>query len=137
MGFHAKGTQLQLGDGAATEVFTPIVELRTISIGGMTTPQADATHLDSSWQEFLAGIPDGGSVSFSGNFVPGDATQDEATGLLSTLGNLNNYRLVASDSGAWTVDFSAILTVDSIDFSHDDAARISGTLKVNGEPTFS
>ncbi len=107
MGRAAKGTVLQIGDGAATEVFSSINEVRDISGGGLTQDTDDTTHHGSTIEEVVPTIVRTQEVTFTVNHNPRHATHG-ATGATSLRQALldqlsRNFRLytpAATDTGA-------------------------------------
>jgi predicted secreted protein len=136
----AQGTLLQIGDGATpTEGFTTIAELKSISGPDLSRDSLDVTTHNSPgrWRQFIAGLKDGGQITFNINYVPTDPTHDNVSGLLSLFNDEDehNIKLVFPDAGTteWIlpciiVGFSATEPVDNV----IDAAI---TLKVAGTPT--
>ena len=134
------GTLLQIGDGAGPEVFTTIAEVVTISGPSLTREVIDMTNHGSpnSWREFVAGLLDGGDLTFTINYLPVNATHKKATGgLLQDLvdGTKRNFQLVFTDSGTTTWTIPAIITGFSPNAPIDDKLSADVSLKVAGEPT--
>lgn len=79
----AKGTLQKIGDGASSETFSTVGQVR--SIAGPTTTatvQDVTTHSTSgNWMERLATLIDPGSLSFAINYDSADATHQFATGM--------------------------------------------------------
>ena len=74
MGKAAKGTLLKIGDGAATEVFTNIYEVRDISSVGTTLNTAETTHHSAAMEEVVATYHVGSEIGFQVNINPRNAT---------------------------------------------------------------
>lgn len=139
----AFGTLLKLGDGNVVpgpEVFATIAEVTDIGGPSMSTDTIDVTNHSSpgAVKEFLMGLLDAGEVSFTVNFMPGNATHDEATGLIAEWlsRNVSNWKLVWPTTPAEAVGFKAGVT--GIDFSAPTDEQLSAdiTLKVSGLPDF-
>lgn len=117
---------------------TTIPEVVEVSI----TPQRDnidVTSHDSTApaKEFIAGLLDGGTVNFSGNFLPASTNQKLiTTDLFATSSTTNTWSIVWID-GPTTWTFSAIVT--SFNPTGPVAGKLgySGTLKVTGTITIS
>ena len=133
------GTLLQAGDGAATEVFATIAEVKDISGPGLEMTQEEATSHDSTngWREFVSTLADGGEVSFEVNFIPTDGTQDASTGLIADFEarTLRNFQLVFPDTGSTTWGFAANVSGFEPAEPVDGLLTASVTLKISGEPT--
>jgi len=143
--FAGMGTILARGDGASPEAFTPIAEIKNIQRSGAKADQADVTNMDSisAYREWLPTLLDAGEISFTGNYIPADATQQS----LQT-------DFDARASGQWTItlpassisdpgnatpgfwEFTAFVTGLDFDLSIDKEATISGKLKISGQPVF-
>ena len=140
--FIGHGTELQRGDGGGPEVFTKIAEVLNISGPSLARDTVDVTSMDSpdQWREFIAGLKDGGEVTFDVIYDPVDATIEPSGGLLSELdlasgAAATNYKLVFSDPATTTWDFAAILTGFEPNEAVDDKVMASVTLKISGKPT--
>lgn len=83
----AKGSVLQIGDGATPEVFTTIAEVTTIKQSGAKFDEVDVTNMESLAKEFQAGMEDSGTLQLAMSFV-NDATQ---TSLKSAKGTVVNF----------------------------------------------
>lgn len=125
----------------ASAVFTTIAEV--VDIGGPTFSQSvfDAPSQEVTWQKRVAGIVSAGEVNFGLNFIPKEATHDDATGILSRLGLIADgaYRLSFNDAGTGTKStwrFSGFLTGFEHDLPVDGIAAASVTITINGQPTF-
>lgn len=114
MGRAAKGTVLQIGDGAATEAFTSVSEVKDVSGGGDTLDTDDTTHHGSSVEEKKATIARMSDFSFDVNWDPRHATHGTA-GLRLDLKNRTdrNFKLFSPASTGTAADefaFSAYVT---------------------------
>lgn len=136
--FWAYGSTLQLGDGATPEVFTSIAEIVELTPPQMSRDEIDVTSHSSSdgYREFIAGMRDGGEVSFRANWLPTDATHDGATGLLETFNDnaTHNWKIILPNTLA-TISFSGFLTAFEPDTPLEEQGQLSGTIKVSGKPT--
>lgn len=93
-------------------VFTTIAEVMDIKGPEQTADQVEVTNQSSPnfYKEWLTTLLDGGSVTFTCNWIPGDGTQDSATGLLSYLQGrgIQDFKIVPpSPNAAHTLVFSA------------------------------
>lgn len=132
--FAGQGSQLQLGDGVGG--FTTIAEMTKIQRSGSKADTVDVTNMDSTgaYREVLPTLLTPGDISFDGNYIPEDATQQA---LQTQFDNrtLSPWRLVLPDSkGRW--DFNAYVTSFDFDVSFDKASTISGKLTITGKPIF-
>lgn len=132
MGTHAKGIQFQISNGAATPVYTTVAEVTDLQGPGITVPTTELTHHQSEAGEHAAGIPDWGEVTIEGNFLSDHATQDDATGLISTLGSENDCRIVWPNAAATTWSFAAMMTAFRPSAPVTGKLGFSATFKLNG-----
>lgn len=134
------GTLLQSGDGAQPEVFATVAEVKDITGPGMESDSIEVTNHSSpgAWREKISGLLDGGEVTFDVNFLPGDATHDHQTGLISDFlaRAVHNFRLVWPTAAEDWVVFPARVSGFEPSAPVDDALGASVTLEVAGEPEF-
>jgi predicted secreted protein len=129
-GIAAKGTVLTYNSQA-------VKELDNVELTGSNGEEIDISNHDSpdDYKEFVIGLLDGGTISFSGNFVSTDAGQAAVIAA--------HY---ARTNAAWTVvypdvgdsQFAGNGYVKSFQISAPVAGKlsISGTIKITGKPTF-
>jgi hypothetical protein len=120
---------------------TSIAEVVDISGPSFSQSTFDAPSQDTTWMKRVAGIVTAGEISFEINMIPKNATHDDATGLLSLLGALDDhaFALVFNDAGTGTKSqwrFSGYM----VGFEHEEPVdgilKASCTIQINGEPTF-
>jgi hypothetical protein len=135
------GTRIQMGDGGGTEVFTDIAEVTNVTTPSFTRDTADATHHLSPGgvREFIGTLIDPGEVTVDMNWIPGDPTQDQTTGMLKAAldGIARNFRLIIPASPTVTWNFRGVVTAFSGTTPLDDRMTASATIRVTGLPTFS
>jgi predicted secreted protein len=138
--FWVYGSVLKLGDGATPEVFTSIAEVMDITPPPLARDDIEVTSQDSvsGYREFIPGWRDGGEVKFNCNWLPTNATQDEATGLLETFNDddLHNWKIVLPDT-VKTISFAGFVTAFEPDLPLEEQGQLSITIKVSGKPTLS
>jgi predicted secreted protein len=143
--YTAYGTILAYGNSETpSEEFTELAQVKDISGPSMSRDTIDVTNHQSpfGFAEFLAGLADGGEVTFTIEYDPEDPTHDQTTGLLKMMSETTrrNWRLIfpvaATQAGEYVgYQFSALV----IGFS--PAAPVKGsltadiTLKVAGAIT--
>ena len=132
------GTLLKIGDGAGTEVFATIFEVKDINGPTKTMGVADVTNQSSpnAYKEKIGTILDGGSVTFDVNWAPANATH-AGSGLNNDMDNrtLRNFQLVHTDSGTTTWSFAALVTSLGPNSPVDGANIASITLDISGKPS--
>lgn len=126
------GVFLQLGNGnTGSESFTTIAEVLDIDGPNQTREQLEVTsHSSAGWREYIAGLRDGGEVSFGLNFVP--AEQDDLRALYDS-GESANYKIVYPNG--WKDTFAAIVTDWGTKSPVDGAVTDEVKLKISGEVT--
>lgn len=121
-------------------VFTTLSEVRDISGPPQTLEKDEVTNQSSPnfYKEWLATLLDGGEVTFTCNFIPGDATQNSTTGLLSWMQGrgIQDWQIVPpSPNAAHTLTFSGYVTKWDSKFPVAKAATLDITLTVTGPVT--
>lgn len=133
------GTLLKVGDGASSETFTTVAEVRDIKGPSLELATEDMTNHSSTngWEESIGTILSGGDVQFEINWIPSHATHSYAAGLLKDMVNrtLRNFQLVIPAALPVTWTFSAYVTKFPPDLPVKGGQRVSCTLKISGYPT--
>ena len=118
---------------------TAIAEVLDISGPNLSRATIDATSHGSTggWKEYLAGVKDGGEVSFTVQYVPTNSTHDASTGLLSLLDDTtpSTFSLVFPDSGSTTWTFNGWVTAFHPSAPVEGKLTAAVTIKVTGQPT--
>lgn len=132
------GATLEFGNGESPEVFTEIAEVTKLGDISFTTASVDVTHLKSAnaAREFIAGLIDGGEVPIEGNYLPGDATQDGDTGLLSIFTSrvTRNWKLKIP-TGHILAFTGHMATFGFGGLTPEDKLAFSASVKISGLPT--
>lgn len=111
--YPALGTLLKMGDGASPENFTSIAHIGDIQAPAVKLDTVDVSSHSSTWVERVATLLDGGDVTLSINYDPGEATHKNAAGGLEyTMLNktLRNWKIVLPDVAASVISFAAFVT---------------------------
>lgn len=124
------GTLLKAGNGASSETFAAIAEVKSISGPALIAEIVDRTHMESpnSFREKLPSLLDTGPITFSVNFLPATAAQTVITTDLKAR-TKRNFQLVFPDTSTTTWSFSGYYT----NFSPN--AEIDGVLSADVEIT--
>lgn len=79
-----KGAVLQMSDSTLT-AFSSVAELRSVPFPQLQGDRLDVTTHDSPGfvRQFVSGLDDLPAATFDINWLPGNATHDESTGLLA------------------------------------------------------
>jgi predicted secreted protein len=123
----AMGTKLQIGANSIADL---------TSIGGLdlTADTIETTTLDSNgWRTFMQGLKDGGEVSISGFFNPGDTNGQVAMYNAFNSGALQPFTILFPFGASWT--FNGIVTGFNTGAELEDGVSYEGTVKVSGQPT--
>lgn len=135
----AFGTLVRIGDGAVSENFTTIAELKSISGPSLSADVIDVTvhNLGAPWRQFISGLIDAGEINFDIHFIPQDTTHSYSSGLLNDMVNRTrrNFKIVFPDVGTTTWTFSGIITSFQMNADPADALTASCTIKISGQPT--
>lgn len=133
----AHGIILRLGNGAETEVFTAVAQIKDVAGPKISRDTKETTHHDSTdgWKEFAPGLKDGGEVTWKVNLIK--ATVDNMLTELAT-DEASNWQVIypyTSSTGKRNVwNFAGILT--GLEASEDTILEADLTIKVTGKPTF-
>ena len=119
-----------------------VEEMSNISGPSETAGAIDVTSHDSSdgYKEFIAGLRDGGDITFEGNFISTDSTGQVAMHTDFQAGSTKTWII---KHPAWVetsheypqITGSGIVTAFNMGFPIDDKIPVSGTIKVSGKPT--
>lgn len=128
------GALLKIGNGAQSETFTTIGEVKDISGPSTTLNTEDVTSHDSGgWTEFIGTTKDGGEVTFDINYFSA-ATQDQ---LETDLANATrrNFQLERPLSGGLkdTRSFAAYVTAFEPSSPVSGVLTASVTLRTTGQ----
>ena len=138
--FWARGSILQMGDGAVSEAFASIAEITKLTPIALKRDSVDVSSHQSpdGYKEFIAGMRDAGEVDCEANWLPTNATQNNTTGLLASFhDNLNhNFKVVLPDN-LLTIGLSAHVTEFEGDLPLEKQGTLKFKLKISGKPTFS
>ena len=133
------GSYLKIGDGGTAETFATVAEVLDIKGPSLELETEDVTSHDSTdgWAEHIGTILNGGEVSFEVNWLPGNATQSFAAGLLKDMvGRVKrNFQLVVPAAASTTWAFAALVTKFEPDLPVKGAQKASITLLLSGKPT--
>lgn len=134
MRYSAHGTQMQMGDAADPEVFTKVAQVRDITGPGLSTNIITANDHDSGGiATKLAGIRDGGQVTFDVAYDPADPSHEALIDAWRDRG-VHSFKIIFTDDAATEWDFQAIVQQFSPSAPVEDALTASVTLEVTGEP---
>jgi len=108
-----------------------VAEIKDINFTGAKFDLADVTNFQSGvFREWLTTLADSGEVAFTGNYLPGEASQ---TALLTFFnsGLLVSWS-VTLPNGLGTITFKAYVSSLEHHLPIDKQAEIAGKLKITG-----
>ena len=134
------GTFLKIGDGATSEAFATIAEVKDIKGPKLKLNTEDVTSHDSTdgWAEIIGTILEAGDVSFDLNWLPANITQSFTTsGLLKDMVDRTkrNFQLVVPAASTLTWTFAAYVTEFQPELKVKGAQSASVKLEITGKPT--
>ncbi len=132
------GTLLKAGDGASSETFAAIAEVKSITGPSLSLETLDATHMESpsNYREVLPSFKSAGEVTFEVNFLPATSGQTVVTTDFEAR-TKRNFQLVFPDTGTTTWSFAGYYTGFTPSAAVDDMLSASITITVDGAVTIS
>lgn len=118
-------------------VYTTLSEVADIKGPAQVLETDEVTNQSSpnQYKEFIATLLDGGEVTFVCNYIPGDATQNSTTGLLSWMQarGLQDWKIVPPGSlSSHVITFSAYVTKWDTGLPVAKHATLDVTLRITG-----
>jgi hypothetical protein len=125
------------GGSAGAEIFTAIAMVKGVRGPSISGSTADITSFDSpnGFREFIGTLRDGGTLSFSINYDPADATH---TALMSDLiaGVTRNFQQEFPTTPAEVLNIAGIVTGFEITAELEQVVQANCTIKITAEPTW-
>lgn len=127
------------GTAISIALMVPVLEIVKLGGPGMKMDMKEVTNMasPSTYKEFIAGLREGGDITFEANYIPKDATQlntqaDLNAGVLSTW-SLNMPGVPgATNTGIWM--FSGYVASLAPVYPLDDRITVTGAIKITGKP---
>jgi len=127
-----KGTELRL---TISSTPTALAQVVNITPPAMEMGTTETTHLLSTWREYIANIPDGGTVQFTVEYDSASATHVQLWTSYQA-GTLETWAVALNDTGDTTINFSGILTNFGFDqITVDNVVTAPLTIKISGAVT--
>lgn len=137
-GKDAFGTQLKR-DSNGAGAFVAIANVGDIEGPGRAREAIEVTTHDSpdKYREFVKGLKDGGEVTLTINFDPGE-TSHQALDADFEEDELRAYQIVAlpGEPDEMTCEFNALITDLSDSYPVEDKMEREVTIKISGKPVF-
>lgn len=132
-----RSTLLQYEVGTASPaVWQTISEIKKMSFTGSKLDLADVTNVQSgTYREFLPTLLDAGEISFEGNYIPGDSTQDVLNTAFTNALKQNFQVLFPNGNG--NIQFAGFVVSVERTIEVDKALTIAGRIKITGPITLS
>src|SRR5437899_1567260 len=138
--FAGRGRLLQyIQRGPTPATCVTVAELRKLAFTGTKLDTADVTNMQSGvFREYIATLLDSGELSFEGNYLPQDATQDQVFRTFFNTAKQATWQIVlpstSGPAGGAGGNITFVAWVVSVDISVpvDKEASISGKLKITG-----
>lgn len=119
-----------------TSTWDTIAEVTNITGPGMSRETIDVTSFDSSggYREFIAGLRDGGDISFNMNFTAAgyQTMKDDFES-----DTRQDYSIQLPDTDNTTFELEGLVTELPLDIPLDDKISCDVTIKISGETTIS
>jgi predicted secreted protein len=136
-GIDAFGTQF-LRDSNGAGVYSLVANVSDLSGPSRSREAIEVTAHDSpnQYREFVKGLKDGGEVTITINYDPGNSTHSALDADFEE-DDPRNYRIIVlpgdADEHTWT--FSGLITSIGDEFPVDDRMEREVTFKISGKPT--
>lgn len=138
-----RGSKLQYSTNPPSVAYTVLAEIKTIQFSGSKADLADVTNMESGiFREYLPTLNDSGDLSFTGNMIPNDVTEQDLLGFFNNQ-TLVTYQVVLPAAPAQgfsvslgTFTFKAYVSSFDRSIPVDKEASISGKLKITGTVTY-
>lgn len=114
--------------------FSTLAEIKSIDFTGAKYDLSDVTNYESgNFREWLTTLADSGEVSFTGNYVPADGSQQALLGFFNS-GTLVNWKITLPDTFAAPdpITFKAYVSSLEHNLPLDKEATTTGKLKITG-----
>lgn len=134
----AFGTQLKIGDGATTETFTTVAEVKKLKVGmKLNTKDVTSHSSTNAWVEKIPTLLEGDAIKATLNWLPGHATQSYSTGLLKDMVNrtARNFQVVIPAASSVTWSFTAYVAKFEGALDVDDVQELDIELEITGAMT--
>jgi Phage major tail protein 2. len=129
--FVARGTVISYETDPSVS-FVALSELKDFSFSGAKYDLDDVTNYESgNFREWITTLADSGEISFSGNYLPGDASQAALLGFFNN-GTLVNWKVQLPNS-LGEITFRGYVSGLEHQLPLDKAATISGKVKITGQ----
>lgn len=130
----SQGTELSVSEDGTTWTALGCV-IDGFSGPGGSKPEIDVTTLCSAGQEFIDGLPDYGSISFTGLYNPNSAAARKLLTLYKGGRTNVDWKITFSDTLGSTWTFEGYVSQFATAFQKNEVVRLSGAIRVSGDIT--
>lgn len=134
--FVARGTTIGFRTNPSTS-FQVLAEIKSIDFSGSKYDLDDVTNYESgNFREWITTLADSGELSFTGNYIPSDVSQQSLRGFFNA-GTLVDWQITLPEAAEAEapIEFSAYVSSEDVNLPLDKAASITGKLKITGQIT--
>ncbi len=134
--FIGNQAQLKLGNAASPEVFTTVFEDVEIGEFGQENPLIKATHLLSTAEEYVYGLPDGMEFTVKANYAPTNASHVAMLAAQAAKTTCNMKYVLPPGGGSLTFSFAALIRKWVLGPANsENVFHVTFTLKISGAIT--
>ncbi len=128
-------SKIQIEEPDASATYVDIAQ--AVSIEGPTSEnrEVEVTTLDSTAREYLASLPDNGTVTMPIVFDPDDTTHQLLIAL-GISGAVRTWRIVLPNAGQSRADFDAFVLNFPMNITQEEAITNQTVLRVSGAVTW-
>lgn len=141
--FAGRGSQIQYSANPPSVPYNILAEAKSAAFSGMKYDLADVTNYESgAFREWLPTLADSGDLSFSGNLIPNDTSENDLIGFFNSA-TLVTWQVVLPpapqqgfNTSLGTFTFKGYVASIDRNIPHDKEATISGKIKITGEISY-
>jgi predicted secreted protein len=131
--FSPRGTVIGFALTNVASATTDIDEVKDISFSGAKYDLADVTNFESgNFREWLTTLADSGELSFTANYLPNDATQQQLLTYFNNGTLLYWYVVLPSTQAYAEITFTAYVSSIEVQLPLDKEATLAVKLKITG-----
>lgn len=129
--FAVAGTKLQMSTASPVS-YTTIRGVEGFQGPTATKPDIDVTAIDDTSAQFLAGIPDYGTVSWDMFWDPTEANHAALKDAFDTVGSVTYFKILNPNLSASFQTFSGEVKGFEWDYSKGGAVKVKVSVKLSG-----
>ena len=131
----SQGTELSVSQDGGSSYTDLGCVIDGFSGPGGSKPEIDVTTLCSAGQEFIDGLPDFGSISFTGLYNPNSEACQTLLSLYKGGRSNVDWKITFSDTSGSTWEFQGYVSEFSVNIQKNEVVRLSGAIRVSGDIT--